>query len=104
MQIEEIVIHETFDDIERSPAGDHCGNQRRPLAIHSSSAAPTPQPQHTDQNREARAGVEHSVRNKVGAQTDIRPGGQQVMPTQQLVQDDAVHKRPKANTKKQSRA
>jgi hypothetical protein len=25
------------------------------------------------------------------------------MPTQQLVQDDAVHKRPKANTKKQSR-
>ena len=39
-----------------------------------------------------------------GAQTDIRPGGQQMMPTQQLVQDDAVHKRPKANTKKQSRA
>jgi hypothetical protein len=42
MQIEEIVIHHTFDDIERSPAGDHRGNQRRPSAIHSSSPAPTP--------------------------------------------------------------
>jgi hypothetical protein len=48
--------------------------------------------------------VEHSVGNQVGAQTDIRPGGQQVMPTQKLVQDEAIHKRPKVNTKKQSRA
>jgi hypothetical protein len=41
---------------------------------------------------------------RLALKTDIRPGGQQVMPTQQLVQDDAVHKRSKANTKKQSRA
>ena len=50
MQLEEIVIQQTFDDIERSPAGDHRGDQGRPLAIHMSLPATTPQPQHPDKN------------------------------------------------------
>jgi hypothetical protein len=45
-----------------------------------------PQPEHTPENGEPCTGVEHSVRNQVGPQADTWMGGQQVVPTQQLVQ------------------
>jgi hypothetical protein len=104
MQIEDVVIQQTFDDIERSPAGNHRGNQGCPLAVHLSLPATTPQPQHPDKNCQPRASVEDTSGNQVGGQTGARAGGQQMMPTQQLVQDDAVDERAEADTKKHSRA
>ena len=104
MQLEEIVIQQTFDDIERSPAGNHRSNQRRPLAVHLGLPATTPQPQHPDKNCQPRASVEDTIGDQVGGQTGPRTGGQQVMPTQQLVQDNAVHECTEADTKKHSGA
>ena len=102
MQVQDVVIEQTFHDVEQTPAGDHRGNQRCPLAVHIRSTAATPQPEHTHQNGKPRSGVKHSIRDQIGSQTDVRTGGQQVVPTQQLVQDDSVHKCAKTDAKEQS--
>ncbi len=105
---QQLVVEEALDDVKESPPKQKEPDDRTPRG-RGASAAPVPHGGgHARDHEQPRAGVEHAVGNGVQLQTIDRVDGvagyiaDQVMPLEDLMQDDAIDETPQAQADQES--
>ena len=104
---QQLVVEEALDDVKESPP-----KQKEPTTErHEGAASTAPVPHggdHARDHQQPRAGVEHAVGNGVQLQTIDRVDGvagyiaDQMMPLEDLMQDDAIDETPQAQAEQES--
>ena len=105
---EQVMIDETLDQVERTPADEEETDVRAPWRGHPSLLPHADGKPHPDEHEDPRRQVEQTVGDRVRLQPGDRRrrvsvgGRQHVMPLQDLVQDDAIDEAAQPDAQQQT--
>jgi hypothetical protein len=103
VQAEDLMVNEALDEVEEAPADEHPSEKRPTADCPPPVRRSSPEKPDADGDRYPRGGMEESIGERVVLQAPNRGlrvipfAAQQVVPLEDLVEDDAVHEPPKTD-------
>jgi hypothetical protein len=103
VQAENLMVDETLDEVEEAPADEHPSEKRLTADCPPPVRRSSPEEADADGDRYPRGGMEESIGERVVLQAPDRRlrvssfAAQQVVPLEDLVEDDAVHEPPETD-------
>jgi hypothetical protein len=96
VDLEDVVIHDPFDEIEDPPAGENPTEERSPIVTDVVTSDGVPEHEKPGNDEQPRRAVEETIGERIRLETlDCGSGmvtraGQQVMPLEDLMKNDTV--------------
>src|SRR5829696_4439265 len=103
MQAENLMVNETLDEVERAPADEHPSEKRLAADRPPPVRRPSPEKQDAGGDRHPRDGMEEPIGERVvlqapdGGRRVFPFAAQQVVPLEDLMEDNAVHEPPETD-------
>lgn len=103
VQAKNLMVNETLDEVEEAPADEHPSEKRLTADCPPPFRRPSPKKQDANGDRDPGGGMEEAIGERVDLQASdsglwVLPfAAQQVVPLEDLVEDNAVHKPPETD-------